>query len=718
MRPVGGSLFLALCVAAMLAAEGARAQDHADGGSDDDVAHLDLEALLETDIRTQTVTAVSRREETVGEAPATVTVITREDFLRHHLRSVSDALWLVPGIYMSNGRDYAYTGVRGLSFPRDNDTRILVLLDGHTLNNPWSAQGSSLELLSLPGEAVERVEVIRGPSSSIYGSNAFFGVVNIVSRRPTDKTPHATRVAVGASTLNKYRAHASAQHRVTGGLDVSALAHAITGDGPRVVFQDMTRPRENLGTASGRVTTGTDYERGQNVGLTARYLGFSLQGRFANRWKGLPSAPGDAIFNDPYNSLTDRHGFIEARYQHELGKHTLSARGYYDSFRHRQFAHRDPTDFPPDSWVHGDPRSVSEGNDDTLGAELQAQLSLHESNRLIAGVEVQRHIISQPTYELDENGERDDTTLAGSAREGGAEIRPIEQLNTAVYLQNDWRPLDKLAVVAGLRYDHNSIFTRYDLPGGFLKALAPRVAVIYTPIEAATVKATYGEAFRNPTAFEAFFDDRASVCGNSDLRPERQRTGELSTYFRPGRGVNVSGSAYVMQVEGLLSKETIQSCYTGSGVRSRFSNGGTITVYGAEAGLNLRLDLVTAFASVSATSARQDVANRSTRPPNSPAFVGSIGAAMPVLDQRLWVSTRVRGVSSRLDWTLARSAAVPAYVRWEASVVTDKLVGGLRLSLTGALSTTARDPVTSSETIPRAIPQDTREVRADVGYAF
>src|SRR3954465_5759627 len=114
------------------------------------VPDLDLGDLLETDVRALTVTAVSKKPERLGDAPATVTVISHEDFQRHDWRNVAEALRSVPGVYVSYGRDYYYTGVRGLSFPADVDSRVLVLLDGHTMNDPWSSRSQTSELFTVP----------------------------------------------------------------------------------------------------------------------------------------------------------------------------------------------------------------------------------------------------------------------------------------------------------------------------------------------------------------------------------------------------------------------------------------------------------------------------------------------------------------------------------------------------------------------------------------
>lgn len=693
-----------------------------------DIGELDLEALLEQDVRTVKVVAASKREETVGDAPATITVITAQDFARHDWRTVAEALRAVPGVYVSSGRDYFRTGVRGLSFPGDLDTRLLVLIDGHPMNNPWNAASNLGELLSLPPAAIDRVEVVRGPASSVYGSNAFLAVVNIVSRGASEKVPTRAWAQALASTLDAYRVSLGGHHRTALGLEVSGFATLLTGDGPSVRFEDMTRPRLNLGapTPTQGLTRGTDFERGASAGLTVAFKGVSLTGQVRTRNKGLPGAPGGALFDDAFNAVADRHLMVEAKYGATFGIVTLSLRAGWDQFENRRTLHLDPTDWEPGTWKHGDVRIESLGNAQKWSGEAQAALRVHARDTLTFGVELASTTVTQPTYEIDpDTGVADPGTIAGGTKDARGALLPINPLNVGAYLQNDWRPLDVLGVVVGVRYDYNTVFTQASAPAA---ALAPRASLVYKPLDAATLKLSYGEAFRYPTPYEAFFDDLGSVCGNSKARPERQRTVELGGTVNFLKGYNLSVSGYWSQLQDLLVRQRVDACYAGSGPRQQFVNAGTVMVLGGEVAFDVRLPGLTAFVNGGANHAVQTLSQVSSRPANSPTVVAGAGVAVPLLEERVWASARAHFTSSRLTWTLDQARPVPAALRLEASLTGKKLLGPLTAGLTAATAfrvfevdarfqdAAVRDPVTGAEVVSSSIPQNLVEVRAHVGF--
>src|SRR5262249_28966154 len=153
---------------------------------------------------------------------------------------------------------------------------------------------------------------------------------------------------------------------------------------------------------------------------------------------------------------------------------------------------------------------------------------------------------------------------------------------------------------------------------------APRLAVVYAAMEQLTLRATYGEAFRNPSIFEAAFDDRASVCANPDLLPERQRTGELGAALHLANGLNANASAYVMGITDLLVQATVPSCSTGPGPRAQFQNLGLVPVVGSEASVDSRSSGAIAQLAVSLNRALDRVmGGPAPRPPNSPVAVAT-----------------------------------------------------------------------------------------------
>ena len=142
---------------------------------------LSIEELL--DIRVDKVYGASKFEQKVTRAPSSVSLVTRDEIQKQGYRTLADVLRAVNGVFVSDDRNYSYLGIRGFNRPGDYNSRVLLLVDGHRLNDSVYDQGLYGTESFLDVDVIERVEVVRGPSSSIYGNNAFFGVVNVITRR-------------------------------------------------------------------------------------------------------------------------------------------------------------------------------------------------------------------------------------------------------------------------------------------------------------------------------------------------------------------------------------------------------------------------------------------------------------------------------------------------------------------------------------------------------
>src|SRR6266571_5043893 len=145
-----------------------------------DLTQLPLEQLMSIDV----VYGASKHEQKVTDAPSFVSVVTSEDIARYGYRTLADVLRSVHGFYTTYDRNYTYLGVRGFSRPSDYNSRFLLLLDGHRMNDDFygSAYVGTEGLVDV--DLIDRVEIIRGPSSSLYGTSAFFAVVNVITRKP------------------------------------------------------------------------------------------------------------------------------------------------------------------------------------------------------------------------------------------------------------------------------------------------------------------------------------------------------------------------------------------------------------------------------------------------------------------------------------------------------------------------------------------------------
>jgi len=128
------------------------------------------------------VVGAAKREQSLGNVASAVTVVSGDRIRRFGYRTVGEAVAGVAGVYLDDNRLVQTVGIRGLNVLGDFNTRILVLVDGATVNEAWgSFAGVGFDTF-ISIEDVARIEVIRGPVSSLYGANAFFGIINIVTR--------------------------------------------------------------------------------------------------------------------------------------------------------------------------------------------------------------------------------------------------------------------------------------------------------------------------------------------------------------------------------------------------------------------------------------------------------------------------------------------------------------------------------------------------------
>jgi outer membrane receptor protein involved in Fe transport len=146
-----------------------------------DLTRLSIEELLDVEVY-----SASKFVQKITEAPSAVTIITAADIKTYGYRTLADVLRSVRGMDVSYDRTYSYLGVRGSGRAGDYNSRVLLLLDGFRLNDPVYDQASIGTEGVVDVDLIERIEIVRGPGSSIYGSNAVLGVINIITKRGRD----------------------------------------------------------------------------------------------------------------------------------------------------------------------------------------------------------------------------------------------------------------------------------------------------------------------------------------------------------------------------------------------------------------------------------------------------------------------------------------------------------------------------------------------------
>ena len=211
-----------------------------------ELVDLSLNELMQIEV--PTVVTASKYEQKVTEAPSSVSIITADDIKKYGYRTLADILRSVRDFYVTYDRNYGYVGTRGFDRPGDFGGRILILVDGHRLNEPLYDSAFNMTDFILDVDLIERVEVIRGPGSSLYGNNAFFAVINVITRRGRDL--NGTELSGDASSFDTYKGRASYGKKFGNGLDLTVSGSLFTSEGhDRLFFKEFDSTNTNNGIA-------------------------------------------------------------------------------------------------------------------------------------------------------------------------------------------------------------------------------------------------------------------------------------------------------------------------------------------------------------------------------------------------------------------------------------------------------------------------------------
>ncbi len=568
---------------------------------------IDEAELLFDDI--PSVFGASKYEQKVTEAPSRISIVTAAEIQRYGYQTISDVLAGLPGFFTTNDRNYNYTGVRGFSVPGDYDTRLLQLVNGHRVND--NVYGSSFNDHSFPVDLdlIERIEVIRGPSSSIYGSGAFFGVINIVTKEGRDLS--GWELSASAGSMDSNEAQVSYGNRLANGAEYLVSASFGESDGEdRLYFAEYDDPTTNNGIARN-----VDGEKYSKLFARATSGDFSLEAGHSKREKDIPTGSYGTVFNSPANSTMDSRTYVSAQYQTlTQGGDELSARLAYDRYVYEG-------DYLYDYGIPGDPY-ISLNNDEAEGRAWSAQLQWRkrlEKHHVVFGAEYQSSFQEeQKNYDLD-----------------GVYLDSAEDSSVwAVFLQDDIYLSESISLNLGLRLDDYSSFGT---------TVNPRAALIWSPIAGTTLKAIYGEAFRAPNAFERYYNDSELTWKPSiALDPETIQSEELVLEQQLGDGWRGVFSVYKNRIEDLIALSTDPQDDL-----LIFINQGDAEAEGVEAEIEKRWPTGMSGA-VSYTYQDAEDSQSGQRLVNYATHMGKLKFNMPLLQSRLFASIEAAYESGRL----------------------------------------------------------------------
>jgi outer membrane receptor protein involved in Fe transport len=645
----------AVALALLACASGARA-------GAPDLTTLPLEQLLATEVY-----SASKFVQKASMAPAMVTVISAADIRRYGWRTLADVARSVRGLYVSYDRNYSYLGERGFLRPGDYNTRFLLLVDGNRVNDAVYDQAPLGGEFPVELELIERIEFVPGPGSSIHGSNAFFGVINVVTKKASDLP--GTRAALEAGSAGARKASASSSWRHQGGAEFLLAASVHRSDGKDLYYPEFDTPGQHHGVAHG-----LDYERGERLLARASAGQFSLTAMHARRVKGVPTASFAQPFDDPRSQTVDRQSYLNAAWHsHAPGPEQFKARGFWGAY-----------DSVGD-YVNGDGTLNHDGSRSRWwGFDLALVSSRHAGHTLMAGLDYQRdYRLHQFTYTVAPYSSFLDDRRHG-ARAG-------------LYLQDEVALSAQTMLNLGLRYDRNS---------GLAGQVSPRVALIQRLGQDTTVKLISGSAFRAPNAFERYYalPGPGGQLPNPDLASETIRSNELALIHQLGPHARLDASVFDSTVNAIISQVA-----TPGVPEPRFENGGRIRARGMELAYERRW-LSGAALRTSVSAAR--VGNG--QQVDAPRRLAKINLAAP-LGAGPWRAAEGQYVGER--GTAPRAA--PGFWLVNANLVRTRLLGHAEVSLAlyNLFDRRYADPGSLDHRQDR-IAQDGRSLRARISYAF
>ncbi len=668
------------------------------------------------------ISIVSKRvgqSESTSKTSAIVSVYSRQKIIDSGARNLVDILKQAPGVEVFYDQfgfyKVAFRGIRSRS-------GVLMLLDGHRINNFYD--GSTF--LDIRADAIEKVEIIRGPGSSVHGTNAFVGVINVITRNPGKSNKSGGTLSSRGGQNNTIEPTAYYNLNMGSDWNLTTYAGQYISNRPsvNVKYDDTCNPTEwktgkcNLTLPAIPINSGLktdDHKKQTNVFLKMQKGElFYVSAKAITESKGpnlgeLRYVTPDSELN--FGLLTGDIGTQKISVTEKL---SFSARVYGDSYNRKDNIQTERKDFLSHYGV--DARKKTGYKYGTTGAEIIAQYNPFGSFFIILGSQYEK--LSVNDFYFTQNYQKDktqnllpfyyDVTLDGIQKNQNGK-RTIK----AQFLQVQWEPLKWLAVTAGIRRDNYSDFGT---------SINPKGGVVITPFEhtkygSLSFKLLYGSAFRAPT-FQELYDQtqtnqNGGVVGNRNLKAEIIQTGEIGMeYQTPYKPFSFLTNAFYNKISRNI--EGINTASSASaGPDDKFRNLRGISVHGFEAEFRFTYSTRNyAFANASWFEAldygglppntSKDTKTFLLDVPQSRANIGINLEATKyfIVNNTVWISgERASNTRYPFEQQSARSFRLPQYHIWNISIATtEDLVKNMefRFSIFNALNFKLYDDINTS----------------------
>jgi len=490
-----------------------------------DVYSMDLEQLSQVP-----VSIATGREQPVSKAPATATVITAHDIEAMGATTLAQALQGVPGLHVSVSSltydpMYEFRGITATYNPQ-----VLVLVNGLAITSEFEGN-RGIGFGNMPLENVERIEVIRGPGSALYGADAFSGVINVITRTADDI--HGTEF--GARGGSYKERDGWVQH----GGDLGPLQAAFylgvsrTNGQKGIIQADAQTAYDSLFHTDASLAPGPVDVESEELDTHAdlSYEHWRLRGTFQDRYAGMGAGLADAL--DPTTHLAGTNTYIDLSYENAnwAPDWDVSSTLYYYDERAEPAQPSGFVLFPPGAFGNSFPQGMI---GDPSHSERHAVVNwsafytgfARQQLRFGAGFE------DDDLYKTEE--EKNFLLLPGQLPINLGSVvdvtgtpfvylTPHRRDTTYELVQDEWSMAKDWTLTAGVRHDYYSDFGN---------TTNPRLALVWNAAGNVVIKALHGSAFRAPSFTEQYNTNNPVEVGNPNLKPETIVTDELDAAWQ------------------------------------------------------------------------------------------------------------------------------------------------------------------------------------------
>lgn len=505
-----------------------------------------LEYLLFNEIPTVITSTITQKN--ILNAPSTIVVIDEKEIRESGVKNLNELIDRANGILThSIYNTKKYSVLRGVEMITNPD-KIKVLINGHAIAEPF--WGDYSDFLTIGLKSIKQVEIIRGPGSALYGTNAFAGVINIITKKPSEID--------GTIADIKYGSYNTQQAEVVFGkafdkLEVGIDANYAKTDGAGGILEWDSLRGTPLTITPTKLHTGDER---WNVDLNLIYENFSLKAFHIQSDSEYPASPFYIASEKGLKSSTKLDS-VEAKYSFILSDTLqIKLRAYYDNYSFKTFGQMFPRGFfiPFDIDMDGsgieywpDGGHINYGVDSTVtGPEAILEWKITDNNLLLLGVFYENTKWNDSYFESDFHPIYSFHLPAITKFTDTQSF--ISNDNHSVYgtfIQDEFNIVKDVYMILGCRYD------KYSDVGSTVN---PRCGlVMHYNEEKGTVKIIYGSAFKAPTLAQSRTQNNTSIVGNLNLDPETINTAEISLNYIFAKKLQTTFCIYQSKLKDLIN---------------------------------------------------------------------------------------------------------------------------------------------------------------------